>query len=332
MPVRAIRGFIVALLLFSHCVVADDLRPAFLQLTEKESDIFQVLWKVPARANNLRLSLSVEFDRQTRALSEPLEGFVGGAHLQRWTIQRPGGLPGMRISIDGLAQTSTEVLLRTEYLDGRSSIHRLTPDAPDFEVTSPPGFVQVVTTYLVLGIEHILIGIDHLLFVLVLLMLVRNVRKLLWTITAFTVAHSITLSLAALEVIRIPVPPVEACIALSIVFVATEIIRSQRGQPGLTERRPWIVAFTFGLLHGLGFAAALGEIGLPQTAIPAALLFFNLGVEVGQFMFIGVILALGWLVKQAGIVVPVAMRTLPVYLIGSVAAFWTIERTVGFWS
>ena len=221
--------------------------------------------------------------------------------------------------------------MRIEYLDGKTSISRLTPDAPIIVVTAPPGIMETIHTYFLMGVKHILIGFDHLLFVLVLMMLVSNLGKLFWTISAFTFAHSITLSLAALSVVRVPVPPVEACIALSIVFVSTEIIRSQRGNPGIAEQRPWLVAFIFGLLHGLGFAAALERIGLPQTDIPAALLFFNVGVEVGQLAFVVTILVLVRTVNRFFSALP-SMRVLPVYAAGSLAAFWTIERTVAFWN
>lgn len=326
----------VLLVLASAPLRADEIRPALLQLTETQPTVFDVVWKVPARSvgggEGLRLTLDVQFDSDTEALSSPQSGFVDGNYVQRWRIQRPGGLAGITIGIDGLSRTSVETLLRIEYLDGSALIHRILPDAPHYRVAEPPGLSQVIATYTVLGIEHILLGIDHLLFVLVLLMLVRNLHKLVWTITAFTAAHSITLSLAALDVIRIPVPPVEACIALSIVFVAAEIIRSQQGHPGLAQRSPWLVAFAFGLLHGLGFAAALGEIGLPQTDIPAALLFFNIGVEVGQLLFVAAFLCLAWVLKFSQLRVPVFIRQLPAYGIGSLAAFWTIERTLGFWS
>lgn len=189
---------------------------------------------------------------------------------------------------------------------------------------------QVVFTYLVLGIEHILLGLDHLLFVLVLLMLINSPKKLIYTITAFTFAHSITLVLAALEIVVIPVPPVEACIALSIVYVASEVIAAKKNKEILTLRRPWLVAFAFGLLHGLGFAAALSEIGLPQNAIAVALLVFNIGVEVGQLIFVlimvllqNILLRLEWYKKTYS-------SNLFPYLIGSLASFWLIQRVASF--
>ena len=183
-------------------------------------------------------------------------------------------------------------------------------------------------TYGALGVEHILLGIDHLLFVLALLLIVSGWRKLVATITAFTVAHSITLALATLGFVNVPQAPVEAVIALSILFVAVEIVHWRQGREGLTRRRPWVVAFLFGLLHGLGFAGALTEIGLPEHAIPLALLFFNIGVEIGQLLFIAVILAAIPGLRRLSL--PEWAWRIPVYSIGGLAAFWTIERIVGF--
>ncbi len=310
---------------------ADELRPAYLQLTEQDAETINVHWKVPARGGNQRLSLNVHFDESTYPLTPIRETFTGTSHQQNWSVQRPNGMTGLSLTIDGLVRTSSEVLLRLEYLDGSSVTQRLTPDVPSYTIAAKPTWGQTIVTYFVLGVEHILFGLDHLLFVFVLLLLVRSTSKLIATITAFTVAHSITLILAALELVRVPVPPVEACIALSIVFVATEIIRGQQGHPGLTARRPWLVAFTFGLLHGLGFAAALGEIGLPQNALVSALLVFNLGVEVGQLLFVFAVLALWWLIQRLPLSLPAWSYRLPAYVVGSMAAFWVFERVASFW-
>jgi hydrogenase/urease accessory protein HupE len=190
----------------------------------------------------------------------------------------------------------------------------------------------VVRTYFLLGVEHILSGIDHLMFVLALLLLVKGVRRVVVTVTAFTLAHSLTLAGATLGFVHMPGPPVEAAIALSIVFVASEIIHSRQGKPGLTESYPWVVAFTFGLLHGFGFAGALAEVGLPDNAIPLALLFFNLGVEAGQLLFIAGVLAVAIAWRRLRAPWPEWARWMPAYGIGSVAAFWTIERVAAFWS
>ena len=188
-------------------------------------------------------------------------------------------------------------------------------------------------TYTLLGIEHILTGFDHLCFVLALVMIVGFNRRLFWTVTAFTLAHSLTLALATLGVIHVPGPPVEATIALSIVFVASEIIQKQRGREGLATKKPWLIAFAFGLLHGLGFAGALAEIGLPANSIPLALLFFNIGVEIGQLIFIAAVLGatrLLFLVVANRIDLRAA-AIVPAYLIGGTASYWVIERVSNFW-
>ena len=190
--------------------------------------------------------------------------------------------------------------MRLQRLDGSTQLQRILPSQPSFTATASPGAHEVAWTYVVIGIEHILLGFDHLLFVLALVMIVKSMRLLLITITAFTVAHSITLSLATLGVLHVPGPPVEAIIALSIVFVAGEIIHQRQGREGLASRQPWVVAFAFGLLHGLGFAGALAEVGLPENSIPLALLFFNIGVEIGQVLFIVVVLAIYKAAVEAG--------------------------------
>jgi HupE / UreJ protein len=184
--------------------------------------------------------------------------------------------------------------------------------------------------YVALGIEHILLGVDHLLFVFGLLLIVRGRWMLVKTITAFTLAHSVTLALATLGIVAVPARPVDAAIALSIVFLAAEILHIRQGRPGLAARKPWLVAFAFGLLHGLGFAGALTQLGLPQSEIPLALLFFNVGVEIGQLMFVATLLALAWALRQLQVRWPRWAEPLPAYAIGTVAGFWFIERTSGF--
>jgi hydrogenase/urease accessory protein HupE len=222
------------------------------------------------------------------------------------------------------------VLVRVQGLDGSTQVTRLTPAAPWFIVAAAPRATEVAKTYLWLGVEHILRGIDHLLFVLALLILVESRRRLVATITAFTLAHSLTLAGATLGFVHVPGPPVEAAIALSIMFVAAEIIHGRHGMVGLTTRCPWIVAFTFGLLHGFGFAGALSEVGLPQAAIPIALLSFNVGVELGQLFFIGsvvgAITVAGWIARRGGIALPGWGWRVPPYAIGAVAAFWLVQR------
>jgi len=204
------------------------------------------------------------------------------------------------------------------------------PSNPTYIIPIKPDRWSTIKTYLVLGFEHILLGIDHLLFVLALLLITVGFKKLIKTITAFTVAHSITLSLATLGVMGLPSAPVEAVIALSIVFLAVELYHYYKGKEGLTVRYPWVVAFTFGLLHGFGFAGALSDVGLPQTDIPAALLFFNVGVELGQIAFVLVVMAIIWMLMKLKKDWPKKVKLIPVYAIGSMASFWLIERIIAF--
>jgi len=330
----------VALTWLALSASAHEVRPGYLELKESGTDSFDVVWKVPARGE-YRLGMYVELP--AKCTGAPSSGaFVGGAYVERWRAVCPGGLIGERIGIDGLSALRTDVLVRVERADGTMQTVRLTPEQTSFEVEAAPSRLQVAKTYFVLGVEHILLGIDHLLFVLALLFLVSDWKRLIATVTAFTVAHSITLAAATLGFVHVAQAPVEAVIALSVVFVASEILHVAQGKPSFTARYPWIVAFVFGLLHGFGFAGALRQVGLPQQDIPLALLFFNLGVEAGQLIFIVAVVALlslfsrllpkrdpaergPWHAEHL-IRVPVA------YLVGTVAAFWVIERVVGFWA
>ena len=321
-------------------VLAHEVRPAYLELHQTGTDTYDVLWKVPARGDNMRLGIYVEFPSGTTNVIPPRTLFANDAFTERWSVKRSGGLSGGEVHISGLAATMTDVLARIEHLDGTTQVTRVTPSSPSFVVAAVPGPLDVMVTYLVLGVEHILFGVDHLLFVLALLILVKGWRKLVGTITAFTIAHSITLAAATLGFVRVPPKPVEATIALSIVFVACEIVNRRAGRPGLAEGWPWIIAFSFGLLHGLGFASALREVGLPQNAIPLALFFFNVGVELGQLLFISVVMAVITLViRAAGKFsrwngAPQSAFTwcenISAYAIGGVAAFWLIQRTLSF--
>jgi len=319
---------------------AHEVRPGYLEIRETSPDRYDVLWKVPARGE-YRLSMYVRLPDVCSG--SPSHGsFIDAAFVERWPAQCPGGLVGKTITIDGLSATRTDVLVRVERLDGTTQTARLTPERTSFEVTAAPGGLEVAKTYFVLGVEHILLGIDHLLFVLGLLFLVGSWRRLVATVTAFTVAHSITLAAATLGLVHVAQAPVEATIALSVMFVAAEIIHAAKGRASLAMRAPWIVAFVFGLLHGFGFAGALRQVGLPESDIPLALLFFNLGVEAGQLIFIaavvvvlsaaGRLLARGRRIEHGPWHAETLIRTPVAYVIGSISAFWMVERVVAFWS
>jgi hydrogenase/urease accessory protein HupE len=331
--------WLVAILLLASLLAvptarAHEARPAYLEIKETSPNQFSVLWRTPVLAG-MRLPVVLTMPGDVKNLKEPVEQELADSLLERrWIDAGASGLAGKRIEFRGLQVTITDVLVRVELLDGRAWTMIAHPSQPWFELAGAPSKLHVAGAYLRLGIEHIWSGVDHLLFILALMLLVKGTRRLVATVTAFTIAHSITLAGATLGFVHVPQQPVEACIALSIVFVATEIIHAHQGRQGWTERWPWIVAFSFGLLHGFGFAGALREVGLPQTAIPVALLFFNVGVEVGQLLFIATILsvmALGrWLIRHTAIPQPAwAWRVAP-YSIGGVAAFWVIQRIAAF--
>ena len=325
---------IATLILLSGFVRAHEMRPAYLELKQSGEESYEVVWKVPGRGVNQRLALDVRFSEGTKITQAPLQSYARAAFIDRFTISRPGGLAGAEIYVEGLSNTYTDVLVRIEPLNGSSQVTRLTPSSPSMTVAATPTSFEVAKTYTILGIQHILEGIDHLLFVLCLMIVAGINRKLLITITGFTIAHSITLALSTLGIVNIPIPPVEAVIALSIVFLASEILRGNK--QGLTYRFPIAVSMSFGLLHGFGFAAVLGEIGLPQNEIPTSLLFFNVGVEFGQLLFIAVVIVLA-LIGKALIrritrnpISPALWQPAAAYAIGIVATYWTIERSAGF--
>lgn len=245
-------------------------------------------------------------------------------------MQHAQGLEGRTIAIDGLSGSNADVLVRVVRADGSEQVERLLPAKTSFALTAAAGGAEVARTYFALGMHHILVGFDHLLFVLALLLIVRGFRHIVVTITAFTIAHSITLAAATLGLVHVPSAPVEATIALSIVFVAAEIVHGLQGRPGITARWPWLVAFMFGLLHGLGFAGALSEVGLPQHSIPLALLFFNVGVEAGQLLFVAAIAAVAFVLRRLQLRWPRWADYAPAYAIGSIAMMWVIERVLDF--
>ena len=320
------RGFLGGLLLWSAVCLAHEVRPSYLELHETTPGEFSVTWKTPM-LGDARLALEPAFSGEASPVAPKVTRGAPGAAVQTWALHAPA-LRGQTLRIDGLESTMTDALVRIEFADGTQWTQRLTPHAPAAAIPMHESRFAVAGTYLRLGVEHILSGVDHLLFVLGLLILAGALwRRLLATVTAFTVAHSITLALATLGVVHVPQRPVEAAIALSIAFVAVEILRVRRGEPGIAARAPWIVAFAFGLLHGFGFAGALSDVGLPAAHIPLALAFFNLGVEAGQLLFIAAVLAVfpvfrrlrtGWL------------ELVPPYAIGTVAMFWVFQRAASF--
>lgn len=319
-------AFLVSGSLVTGSAFADEVRPGYLQLKELGSDVFSVAWKVPAKGNK-KLGLDVRMPGNCKGTRPPESRIVNGAFIQQWIVNCENGLVDKEIAIAGLRTSSTDVLVHIEFNDGLSRSAHLTPDNFSYRVPPKTSKLDVVTTYTVLGIQHILLGIDHLLFVFALLLIVKNWRRLVTTITAFTIAHSITLAAATLGFVHVPQQPVEAVIALSILFLAVEIVHEQQGRSGYAARWPWLVAFLFGLLHGFGFAGALAEVGLPQQAIPLALVFFNVGVEIGQLLFIVIVLLSGWMLRQmqqSRLLERVELAA--IYSIGGLSSFWLFQR------
>ncbi|QBY02993.1 HupE/UreJ family protein [Thalassotalea sp. HSM 43] len=318
-------------LLASFVSVADDFRPASLTIQAIDQSQYEVLWKVPIK-NNKAPAFAIIFDDQTIQQSPIRTRSLGSAYIQSWKISRAHGIGGLTLTIEGLKGSNYEAILRIITPDGNllSTVLNTENDQYAVPTTLTMAKFDVFSSYTILGFEHILIGLDHLLFVLALILLVVGWKKLIWTITFFTLAHSITLAAVTLNWFTLPGPPVEAIIALSIVFLARELIYVYRGNDSITARYPWIVAFTFGLLHGMGFAGALGDIGLPQNEVLLALLSFNIGVELGQLTFVCAMLVVITAAKKWLSSLPKWSQQVPAYGIGTLASFWLIERLMLF--
>lgn len=317
-------ALVVSSLAMSQSASAHEVRPAYMQIDQVGPTRYNVLWRTPM-LSGMRLPIILRFSDGIQVVSGPNERQLPDSVVERSIIDAPDGLVGQRITFVGLQVSLTDVMVRVKLEDGTVTTTMVRPSQPWIEVQARESTFQVVKLFVVEGIEHILFGFDHLLFVLALMLIVRSTRVLILTITAFTVAHSITLTFATLGWVTLPSGPVEIMIAFSIVLVAAEIVAMERGQTSLTISAPWVVAFVFGLLHGFGFASALKDLGLPQGDIPLALFCFNLGVEIGQLMFVGVIIATAALLRRL-LEVPRKAMVAQAYGIGIVAAFWTLER------
>lgn len=332
---RCLRLFL-ATLLWCICVglhnpaLAHELQPGSFEIRQLTSERYEVTWRAPiyyGKPHPAKLELPASW----RTVGEPRVRRLTDSHLHQRVVRVPDGdIDGAKIRFAGLEATITDVFVRISWLSGVEATAVARPGQPWFEIQGQRTAWQVAGDYTMLGIDHILSGYDHLTFVLALLLIVSGWRRLLVTVTSFTLAHSITLASATLGLFWLPGPPIEATIALSILFLASELVKVNQGYTSLTARYPWIVAFVFGLLHGFGFAGALTEVGLPQNEIPLALLMFNLGVELGQLMFVALILALIEVLRRLHAEWPAWTRQIPAYGIGGLAAFWLIERVNGF--
>ncbi len=322
-------GTILCLAIFwGGPAAAHEVRPVFADILETGSGRYDVTWKTPV-ANGVALPVALRFPPDCAA-SRGAARLIGGASVSRIGLVCATGLVGKPIVLEGLSRTMVDGLVRVQFASGEVATKLVRPADPVFTAPAASGPLDVLGAYVVLGIEHILTGYDHLLFVLALVLFVKRLHRLLLTATAFTLAHSITLSLAALGVIHVPPPPIEALIAVSILLLAVELVRAVDDPGRAAGLRPAGLAFAFGLLHGLGFASALARIGLPRHEIPLSLFGFNLGVEIGQVAFILVLLAIGYLVRGLGAPRKRLAYQAGALAIGSLAAFWTIERIASF--
>jgi hydrogenase/urease accessory protein HupE len=318
---------LLALVALAGPASADELRPGYLEITQQSARVWHVRLKAPVKGG-----LAANGNPAMPAFCKarpPVRRLESGSLYSDWTYDCAQPLVGAPVGLSGLDKTVTDALVRIAPLGRPVQAARLTSASPMTEVAARAGSAQVAGTYFVLGIEHILSGFDHLLFVLSLVLLLGGGWVVARTVTAFTIAHSITLAGATLGFLGVSQRPVEICIALSIVFLAVEVVKRDPARPRLSERIPWVVAFLFGLLHGFGFAGALAEIGMPEGEVPVALLTFNLGVEAGQLAIVVVALAVLALIARVSVPALALFRRAAAYPIGSIAAFWMIARMVG---
>jgi hypothetical protein len=326
---RSLRGVLLALAVLGAApALAHELQPGFLELRETAPGRYDVLWKLPSlgESSDVRMPIFPAFPERCRQQGEARTERAGTAWVFHARIECKGGLAGQTIGIEGLEAFATDVLVRAQRADGTVETHVLKPIAPAVRLRAEDDARRGAWAYLYLGVEHILLGVDHLLFVLGLLLIVRDRWTLVKTVTAFTLAHSITLAVATFGVATVPAAPLNAAIALSILFLGPEIVRRWRGGTSFTIRHPWVVAFAFGLLHGFGFASGLAQLGLPKDEIPLALLLFNVGVEVGQLAFVLAVLLLERAFRLLRMHWPTVVARLPGYVVGALGAFWTIQR------
>ena len=326
---RLVCAGVGALVIAMSSVRADahETRPGFLELRETGPDTYDFLWKKPS-GGEVEIYIAPVVPTGCRLAAAGQQQLTPGALVVRGALTCDGGIQGKVLAIEGLEATVTDVIVRIHHAGGRLESHLLKPVQPSLTLGAYTSGWQRSRAYLRLGGEHILLGVDHLLFVLGLLLIVRDRWMLVKTISSFTLAHSITLAIATLGYASAPLPPLNAAIALSILFLGPEIVRVWRGETSFTLQHPWVVAFGFGLLHGFGFASGLTTMGLPQAEIPLALLLFNVGVEVGQLFFVVLIVLLERAFRVLEIRWPRFVEALPGYAVGSLGAYWTIQRTL----
>jgi len=319
---------VLAGLLSAAPASAHEARPAYLEVKEIAPGQFGLLWRTPVLAG-MRLPVAMKLPDDLRNLKEPVvEELADSLVERRWIDASPDGLAGRRIEFPGLQLTITDALVRVQMLNGRTWTTIVHPSQAWFEIAALHPPLAVMTAYVARGIQQIAFGVEHLLLLLGLVRIVKDRWMLLLkTVTAFALAHSVTLVLATFGWVNVPALPLNAAIALSVLFLGPDIVRSWRGEASLTIEKPWIAALVFGSLLGFGFASALSGVGLPRAELPLALLSFNLGLEIGQVAFVLLIVLLQHLLQQLEISWPRWVEALPAYMVGSLGAFWTMQRT-----
>ena len=310
-----------------HRASAHEVRPGLLELRETKPGVYSLFWKKPAGGER-EIQIAPLVPPGCELSTADQQSPTPGAFVMRGVLRCEGGIQGKTLAVAGLESTVTDVIVRVEMLDGRRWTAIIHPSQPWVQIAASQTRMAVIGSFIVEGVRHILFGADHMLIVLGLLLIVKDRWMLLKTITAFTVAHSITLGIATLGYASAPVDPLNAAIALSILFLGPEIVRSWRGETSFTICHPWVVAFAFGLLHGFGFASALTSAGLPRSDLPLALLSFNVGVEIGQVSFVALVLLLERSFRILEIRWPRWAEALPGYTVGSLGAYWTVQRVL----
>lgn len=333
MNARLILVAIVVLSAFG-AVRAHEVRPAYLRIetnlqqptSETVNESYDVVWKRPINQDGARLN--PVFPDHCTEVALALDEVAGPVVVRQLRLDCSGELVGSTISVAGLELTITEVMVHVTLDDGATTSYLLKPSRSSVVIQATR---ISIWSYLLLGFEHLLYGVDHILFVIALMFFLSRLIDLIKTITAFTIAHSITLALSALELVYLPQQPVEAVIALSILFLAIERLREDPDRPvpaSMVRNQTWVVAFAFGLLHGFGFAGALADIGLPKGNLIGALFLFNIGVEVGQLLVIAIGLSVVWVARSMWRTMPQFLVRVPLYLVGCSAAYWVVERSV----
>lgn len=323
-----IRSIVLSLVLIFTCsssIYAHEIRPVFMSLTEGRNGMVMVNMRLPAR-RGMALNIQPLFPDGCSIHKGPVERIELSAVLRQWTLECENSFRGQEFSLPRLQATMLDAIIQVNYFEGGTASLRITATNPGFIIPERPSLTSIFYDYSALGWQHILSGADHLLFVIGLLFLVSGFRRLIITLTSFTLAHSFTLVVVSLNLITVQSAVVETLIALSLVFLGAEIIAKKNGKGSLISARPGMVAFVFGLIHGLGFAGALSEIGLQPTTLLFSLAAFNLGIEAGQLFIVLLVLILIKTSQLLSVQTPQILQHISAYIIGISGTYWCLDR------